>query len=75
MEKEMLESLKKMSREERLEYFKEHKSEIMDESLKEVSGGSVIKGRNPNTESRGDDDGNGNYYTSWGWTCQGEVRC
>ena len=74
MEKEMLESLKSMSREERLEYFNDHKSEIIDESLKEVSGGT-IGGRNPNTESRGDNDGNGNYYTSWGWTCQGEVRC
>ena len=72
MEKALLESLKGKSREERMAYFNEHKSELLDETLEFVSGG---KDKNPNTESRGDDDGNGNYYTSCGWTCQGEVRC
>ena len=72
MEKELLESLKGKSREERMAYFNEHKSELLDDSLEFVSGG---KDKNPNTESRGDNDGNGNYYTSWGWTCQGVVRC
>ena len=75
MEKQTLEFLKGLSREERLKYFEKHKSELVDASLEKVSGGSVIGGRNPNTESRGDDDGNGNYYTSWGWTCQGVVHC
>jgi hypothetical protein len=75
MDKELLESLKAKSREERMEYFNAHKSELLDDSLEAVSGGRDLGDRNPNTESRGDDDGNGNYYTSWGWTCQGEVRC
>ena len=75
MEKELLESLKAKSREERMEYFNAHKSELLDDSLEAVSGGYDFKDRNPNTESRGDNDGNGNYYTSWGWTCPGEVRC
>ncbi len=75
MDKELLESLKGKSREERLAYFNEHKSEFLDSTLESVSGGYDLKDRNPNTESRGDNDGNGNYYTSWGWTCQGVVRC
>ena len=75
MDKELLESLKAKSREERMEYFNAHKSELLDDSLEAVSGGRELGDRNPNTESRGDNDGNGNYYTSMGWTCQGEVRC
>ena len=74
MDKELLESLKGKSREERLTYFNEHKSELLDEALKNVNG-ATISGRNPNTASDAADDGNGNYYSSFGWTCQGEVLC
>ncbi len=75
MEKELLESLKGKSREERMAYFNEHKSELLDDALESVSGGYNAKDKNPNTESRGDDDGNGNYYTSMGWMCRGQVCC
>lgn len=75
MDKALLESLRGKSREERLAYFNEHKSDLLDSTLESVSGGYDPKEKNPNTESRGDDDGNGNYYTSMGWMCRGQVCC
>ncbi len=66
MEKTMAE-LKSMSREERMEYFKAHKTELMDKTLEKVNGGAatVMLGENPNSEC----PYKGCYYTSWGWVC------
>lgn len=72
MEKEILESLKGKSREERAEYFKEHKSEIMDADLESVSGGTAAAVENPNSDVP---DGNDNWISSFGYVCRGRRMC
>ena len=73
MDKKLLESLKKMSREERTEYFSSHKTEILSESsLEAVNGGAGSSVKNPNTAEVPFE---GNYYTSWGFTCNGIEQC
>lgn len=65
-----MEELKNMTREERKSYFNEHKSELLDSELTEVSGGEEVI--NPNSDL---DDSIGNFYSSDGYTCHGEVQC
>ena len=71
MDKELLEQLKDMSREERTEYFKEHKEELLSSSLENVNGGSGKTIENPNSEV----PYKNNYYTSWGFVCESIVYC
>ncbi|MBQ9159308.1 MAG: hypothetical protein IJ136_08285 [Erysipelotrichaceae bacterium] len=72
MDKSLLEQLKGMSREERTAYFNEHKSELMEESLSCVNGGAgASNNENPNSEV----PYKGNYYTSWGFVCNGSHFC
>ena len=74
MDQNLLNSMKGMSREERLEYFKAHKTELMDSQLAAVNGGaraSSHKGENPNS----DVPYNGNWISSYGFVCHGEVIC
>ena len=74
LDKKTLEMVKGMSREERLAYFEANKKTILNaEDLDNVNGGGNTHATNP--DSRGDDDGNGNYWTSIGWTCAGIVCC
>lgn len=74
LDKKTLEMVKGMSREERLAYFEENKKTLLNaDDLDSINGGGNKDVVNP--DSRGDDDGNGNYYTSMGWTCAGIVRC
>lgn len=70
MERIMMEELKTMSREERAAYFKTHKSELLDETLEAVSGGKKGK-ENPNSSC----PYKGNWYTSYGWVCNGVQSC
>ena len=69
----MMETMKSMSREERAEYFKAHKSELMDSALEKASGGTAGKEvENPNSEVTLYE---GNWITSFGYVCNGEVEC
>ncbi len=69
MDQQMMESLKGKSREERAEYFKSHKSQLISvEDLKTVSGGATS---NPDSSV----PWKGNYYTSWGFACRGYHFC
>ncbi len=72
LEKKTLDALKGKSREERAEYFKEHKSEIMDETLTSVNGGTAEPRENPNSEEV---PYNGNWISSFGYVCDGEEIC
>ena len=75
MEKELLESLKGKSREERMAYFNEHKSELLDDSLEFVSGGHdemPEEYRNPNSDVP---DYFGNWMSSWNFICRGQEIC
>ncbi len=72
MDKEFLESLKGKTREERAEYFKEHKSAIMDGDLETVSGGTASAAENPNSDVP---DENGNWISSFGYVCRGRRMC
>lgn len=72
LEKKTLNALKGMDREERAIYFKGHKSEIMDEMLTSVNGGTAEPGENPNSEEV---PYKGNWISSFGYVCDGEVMC
>ena len=68
----MMKELKNMSREEREEFFKSHKSELMDLSLENVSGGVTRCRENPNSDII---SFKGNWISSDGFVCNGEVIC
>ena len=75
MEKELLETLKTKSREERLSYFNEHKSELLDEALQSVNGGAdefPEEYRNPDSEVP---DRFGNWLSSWNFVCRCREIC
>ncbi|SCW61643.1 hypothetical protein SAMN02910456_02194 [Ruminococcaceae bacterium YRB3002] len=74
MDKSIIESMKGKSREERMEFFEKNKAEILalsGEDLENVNGGAGADDGNPNSEGFW----GGNYYTSWGYMCQGIVKC
>ena len=72
MEQKMLDELRNKSREERLEYFKANKSALMEAALESISGGAAAKGNeNPHSSC----PYKGNWYTSWGWVCNGVKSC
>ena len=69
MDQALIEAMKGKSREEREEYFKAHKSELLSAAdLKAVNGGGTT---NPKSEVPYD----GNYWTSWGFVCRGDRFC
>ena len=69
MDQALIESMKGKSREERADYFKNHKSELLSvDDLKSVNGGGTT---NPRSEVPFD----GNWWTSWGFACKGEHFC
>lgn len=76
MEKELLESLRAKSREERMAYFAEHKSELMEDALSNVNGGEKRtypeEYANPNSDVP---DPFGTYYSSWYFVCRGTNIC
>lgn len=75
MEKELLESLRAKSREERMAYFNEHKTELLDDALESVSGGHdemPEEYRNPNSDVP---DYFGNWMSSWNYICRGQEIC
>ena len=74
MNKKLLESMKGMSREERMEYFKAHKSELPESSLDTVNGGaaSAKTNENPMSDIVPYKD---RWISSWGYICDGEVVC
>ncbi len=66
MDKNLIESIKGKSREERIDFFNSNKDEILSlsaDDLANVSGGERV-----NPKSSG--IWNGNYYTSWGYVCE-----
>ena len=72
MDKELLEQLKALTRDERTTYFNEHKSELLEDSLSRVNGGLAAgEVENPDSEV----PWKGNYYTSWGFVCEGDNFC
>lgn len=72
MNNKIVDELKGMSREERAEYFRQHKSELLDSDLQNVSGGrNAEPGENMASEVPYD----GNWYTSRGFICEGQVQC
>ena len=69
MDQKLIESLKGKSREERAAFFKEHRMELLSpDDLKIVNGGT---GENPNSSVPYD----GNWYTSFGFVCEGRRQC
>ena len=71
MNMEVLESIKGLSREERKQYFESHKSELLDDSLKAVNGGTGEDVENPTSEI----PFGGNWFSSPGFVCEGKVQC
>lgn len=69
IDKELLESVKGKSREERKAFFLAHKAELLDDELLKVNGGATGEYTNPNSEVP---DENGNWWTSWGFICKGK---
>ena len=70
-------ALKEMSREERAEYFKKNKSDLLGDVLSAVNGGtakSLASGgkENPNSEEC---PYNGNWVSSFGYVCDGQRVC
>ena len=74
MNKKMLESMKNMSREERMEFFKAHKSELLESALTAVNGGTYQPktNENPMSDIVPYKD---RWISSWGYICDGEVVC
>ena len=73
--KALLETLKGKSREERKVYFEELKTELLDAALESVNGGRVLaaaeSGENPDSDCPYE----GNWVSSFGFVCRGEVVC
>ncbi len=71
MNKTILDTLKGLSREERKSYFESHKSELFDDGLRSVNGGTAAGGENPTSEN----PYKGNWISSPGYICDGEEIC
>ena len=72
---ELLESLKKKSRDERRAYFEEHKTELLENALLSVNGGyeeMLPEYRSPNSDCP---DYFGYWQTSWNFVCRGREIC
>jgi hypothetical protein len=73
MKKELRAEMKNLSRDERVDYFKMNKSSILDSALSAVNGGkSDGERKNPNSEIIPFE---GNWFSSDGYVCNGEVIC
>jgi hypothetical protein len=73
MNKELLSQMKSLNRDERVDYFKMNKSSILDSALSAVNGGkSDGERKNPNSEIIPFE---GNWFSSDGYVCNGEVIC
>ena len=71
--RKVLNSLKNMNRNERTAYFKSHKSELLSKDLDTVNGGAAgCEVENPNSEEI---PYKGNWLSSDGYVCNGEVIC
>ena len=69
MDKSLIEAIKGKSREERAAFFQTHKAELLSETqLKSVNGGATT---NPDSEV----PFNGDWYSSWGFVCDGDHFC
>ena len=69
MDQALIESMKGKSREERAEFFKNHKVELLSAAdLKSVNGGATT---NPKSEV----PFGGNWWSSWGYVCNGDRFC
>ena len=69
MDKSLIEAIRGKSREERTTFFLSHKANLLAESeLKSVNGGATT---NPQSSV----PYKGNYYTSWGFVCDGNHFC
>lgn len=73
MDNKLIESLKGKSREERAAFFDKNKTELMDNALEMVNGGTYnpSPGENPKSECP--------YLLSWftspGFVCEGRILC
>lgn len=69
-----LDALKEMSREERGDYFKKNKSDLLGGILSAVNGGTAKSAgkENPNSEEC---PYNGNWVSSFGYVCDGQRIC
>ncbi|MBR2760009.1 MAG: hypothetical protein IKD66_02460 [Solobacterium sp.] len=75
MANKIMEQLKGMSKEERIPFFKAHKSELAETVLHSVNGGTGNDAEliaNPNSEECPFE---GNWISSDGYVCNGEVVC
>ena len=73
MNQKLVENLKGMSREERMAFFTEHKSDFISLSdVSSVNGGAGAEVENPNSEECPYE---GNWISSDGYVCNGEVVC
>ena len=70
MDKETIETLKGMSRRQRLAFFNSHRDELSDTELDRVSGGDDWHNYNSDYI-----DSDGIYFTSWGYMCRGDRFC
>ena len=73
MDKMILSQMKNLNREERMEFLKGNKSVLLDGKLSAVNGGTDGEQvENPNSESI---PYKGNWLSSDGYVCNGEVIC
>lgn len=73
MEKELIESMKTKSREERKAFFEANKSELLSDDLAKVNGGGKDDGlQNPNSDVP---DFANRWWSSFGYVCKGDSWC
>lgn len=71
MDQKFIEEMKRLSREERMAYFNEHKAELMEDVLSAVNGGAASQRPNADSEV----PYGGNYWTSLGFVCGDHIAC
>ena len=73
MNKELLSEMKSLSREERVDFFKQNKSALLESALSAVNGGKDDGERkNPNSDIVPFEN---NWMSSFGYICNGEEIC
>jgi ribosomal protein L29 len=75
MDEKIREQLKDMSREERASYFAENKTDILGERLETVNGGLAAAAEEKENPNSSEVPYKGNWYSSFGFVCDGEVIC
>ena len=71
LEDNSIQTLKALNKIDRARYLAEHKPELGFSDLDRVNGANGANQENPNSET----PYKGNYYSSYGFICEGEVIC